>query len=73
MNNAFFGQYLLNRDIINAQQLAKTLTTHEVLNKKIGNLAIARNLLDEKQIKAILALQKKKIYFSEKAHKNLAI
>ncbi len=70
MSNAFFGQYLLNKGLINAQQLAKALTAQEVLNKKLGELALAENLLDEKQVREILALQTKEdLFFGEGAQK----
>ncbi|MFH1094524.1 MAG: hypothetical protein V1739_10305 [Candidatus Omnitrophota bacterium] len=70
MSNAFFGQYLLSKGIIDAQQLAKALTAQEVLNKKLGELAIEQNLLDENQVREILALQTKEdLFFGEGAQK----
>ena len=56
--------------MINAQQLAKALTAQEALNKKLGELALAQNLLDEKQIREILVLQTKEdLFFGEGAQK----
>ncbi len=70
MSDAFFGQYLLSKGIIDAQQLAKALTEQEVINKKLGELALAQNLLVEKQIREILALQTKEdLFFGEGAQK----
>ncbi len=70
MSNAFFGQYLLRKGMIDAQQLAKALTAQEVMNKKLGELALEQNLLDEKQVREILALQTKAdLFFGEGAQK----
>lgn len=70
MSAAFFGQFLLNKGLIDAQQLAKALTAQEVLNKKLGELALAKNLLSEKQVREILTLQKKKTCFLVKERKS---
>ena len=72
MQSAFFGQYLLNKGLINAQQLAKALALQEVMNKRTGDLAIELGLLNRQQVRAIVELQKKEdIYFGEAAKKLL--
>ncbi|MCK4993722.1 MAG: hypothetical protein KAS13_01580 [Candidatus Omnitrophica bacterium] len=70
MRDAFFGQYLLTKGLIDTQQLAKAITEQEVLNKRLGELAIAKNLLNEKQAREILVLQTKEdLFFGESAQK----
>ena len=70
MSNKFFGQFLLSKGIIDAQQLAKALATQDTLNKKLGELALEQNLLNEKQVREILALQTKEdLFFGESAQK----
>ena len=59
MGNEFFGQYLLSQGLLDAQQLAKALTAQEVLKKKLGELAIAKNMLEEQQVREVFDLQKK--------------
>ncbi|MDD5746213.1 MAG: chemotaxis protein CheX [Candidatus Omnitrophica bacterium] len=66
MGATFFGQYLLNQGIINAQQLTKALVLQDVLNKTIGQIALDEKLLTEEQIKQAVDLQKKEdIFFGE--------
>lgn len=70
MKSAFFGQYLLNKGLINAQQLIKALNEQEALNKRLGDLALEKKMLNEEQIKKISELQKKDdIFFGEGAKK----
>ncbi len=66
MAAAFFGQYLLNQGIINAQQLTKAIVLQDVLNKTIGQIAVEEKLLSEEQVKQTVDLQKKKdMFFGE--------
>lgn len=70
MKSVFFGQYLLNKGLINAQQLTKALTEQETLNKRLGDLALEKKMLNGEQIKKISELQKKEdILFGEGAKK----
>jgi hypothetical protein len=70
MSAAFFGQYLLSKGLLNAQQLAKALTAQEVMNKRLGELALETKLLSEQQVQEILKLQKREdLFFGQGAQK----
>lgn len=68
MKLAFFGQYLLNRGLINAVQLARAVQLQRDVNLEMGGLAQDSGLLTREQVKKILELQKREdIYFGEAA------
>lgn len=68
MKLAFFGQYLLNKGLINAIQLAKAVQLQKDVNLEIGRLAQDAGVLNNNQVKEILELQRKEdIYFGEAA------
>lgn len=66
MFSVFFGNYLLNRGIISAQQLEEVLVKQKETRLKLGTLAINENLMTVNQVKRIHLLQMKKDkYFGE--------
>ena len=70
MRVEFFGQFLLNRDLIDPMQLTEAVKLQEKLNLKIGQLFKSKNLLDDKQLENILALQKNEdLFFGEAVEK----
>lgn len=58
MATKFFGQYLLEKSLINKDQLLSALDEQRRLNPKIGELAVSEGYLDEAQAKKINQRQK---------------
>lgn len=55
----FFGQFLLENGVINAQQLLAAIEYQEKMNLKFGDTAIQLRLLDKARLEQIFALQRK--------------
>ena len=49
MSSKFFGQFLLERGVINKDQLLKALDTQRESNRMLGEIAVSMDLIDEKQ------------------------
>lgn len=70
MKTAFFGQFLMDKVLVNAQQLEEAVELQKWVNMKIGQLVLEKKLLTPEQIRAILDFQKKNdFYFGEAAQK----
>ena len=54
----FFGQFLLENGVINAQQLLEATSYQEKMNLKFGDTAIQLGLLDKDRLAKIFALQR---------------
>jgi len=54
----FFGQFLLENGVINAQQLLAATSFQEKMNLKFGDTAIQLGLLDKDRLAKIFALQR---------------
>ena len=68
----FFGQYLLNKELIDPMQLAEGIELQEKTNQKIGQILKSKNLLTEDKIEIVLELQKNKnLLFGEIAQSQL--
>jgi len=60
MTKILFGEYLKRKGLISEEQLNETLKMQQELNKEFGELAVAKKLLSENDVKKILEIQKKK-------------
>ncbi len=70
MKAAFFGQYLMDKGVINFQQLSNAVAFQESINLKIGQLVLEKKMLVDVQVKNILEFQRKNdLYFGEAAQK----
>lgn len=58
--NQYFGQYLFNKGIINAEQLTKAIGYERSVRLKLGVLAINAGILNAAQVETIHELQKSK-------------
>ena len=70
MKYAFFGQFLLNQEIIDTGQLTEAVKLQEKNNLEMGQIAIKNNVLSEDQVKDVIKLQlKEDLFFGEAAEK----
>lgn len=60
MFSHYFGNYLLRKNIITADQLKEILALQKTVHVKIGVLAINYAFMDSEQVKEVLELQKNK-------------
>ncbi|MBI4845593.1 MAG: hypothetical protein HY810_03850 [Candidatus Omnitrophica bacterium] len=68
MKAAFFGQFLLDKGVINTKQFADASDLQNKVNLKIGQLVLEKKLLTPLQVKIILDHQKRNdVYFGEAA------
>ncbi len=58
MNNRFFGEYLVSKNIIDMNTVEDILHEQRKINKKIGELCINKGYLTEQDVKRILNIQK---------------
>jgi CheY-specific phosphatase CheX len=58
MRIRFFGQFLLERGVIRADELLAALEHQERMNLRFGEMAVALELLTERHVDAILSLQR---------------
>lgn len=56
---SFFGQYLLQKGILNKEQLLRLLEIQAEVNRKIGQLAIDEGMLLPEHVETILKVQKR--------------
>ena len=64
----FFGQFLLEKGVIDKKQLLEAVEYQTKINVKLGTLAIDKGYLNYKQVEKIVDLQRKKNkFFSELA------
>jgi CheY-specific phosphatase CheX len=68
MTIKFFGQFLLEKGVVNKKQLLESVDYQKKINVKLGTLAIDKGYLNYKQVEKIVDLQRKKNkFFSELA------
>lgn len=58
--NQYFGQYLLNKGILQAEQLSEALILERSVRVKLGVLAINTGLMNAAQVEAVHEMQKAK-------------
>ncbi len=69
INDDFFGQYLLSRNIISYPILFKAISIQKQLNKKIGDWAVELKYINSEQASEIYNEQKRtNKYFGERIH-----
>lgn len=60
MRVMFFGQFLLDRGVINERQLQQALAYQNTVNIRVGTLAIDQGLMNHTQVQEIMELQKRR-------------
>lgn len=58
MNAKFFGEYLVEKEVLTARQLKSALALQQQNNRMLGTLAVGKNYLSEEQVTDILVLQR---------------
>ncbi|MBN1522749.1 MAG: hypothetical protein JW928_09490, partial [Candidatus Aureabacteria bacterium] len=68
MTVKFFGQFLLEKGVVDKKQLLEAVEYQKRINVKLGTLAIDKGYLNYRQVEKIIDLQRKKNkFFSELA------
>ena len=58
MYTQFFGNFLINRNVITPEQLITAISKESTSHLKLGTLAMYHNLMSASEVDAVIAAQK---------------